>query len=95
MKVQINAKDADRIPLERDSLLQADAVGRSEDGRAGIEHDALLYPRRTSGDFLRLAREQGVDPVAHLEDLMGGWPVEERGDGFEATLTKWRVPRES
>ncbi len=43
-----------------------------------------------SPDFLRLAREQGVKPVTHLEDLLGGWPVEEREDGFEETLMKWR-----
>lgn len=43
-----------------------------------------------SADFLRLAREQGVRPVARLEDLMGGWPVEEREDGFEEMLMEWR-----
>jgi hypothetical protein len=43
-----------------------------------------------SPDFLRLAREQGVQPVARLEDLMGGWPAEERDDGFEEALMEWR-----
>lgn len=41
-------------------------------------------------DFLRLAREQGVRPVARLEDLLGGWPAEERDDGFEEALMQWR-----
>jgi prevent-host-death family protein len=37
--------DADRAdgPLEADSLFRAPAVGRSTDGRAASEHDALLY----------------------------------------------------
>lgn len=30
-----------------------------------------------------LARMQNVRPVERLEDLIGGWPVEELQDGFE------------
>lgn len=63
------------MPLTRPHL-----VGRST---APVESS-------TSLDFLRLASEQGVGPVVHLEDLLGGWPVEEREDGFEKSLMRWR-----
>ncbi len=57
-------------------------------------HSMSPSPEATSAspnaDFLRLAHEQGVHSVARLEDLMGGWPVEERNDGFEASLMEWR-----
>jgi predicted DNA-binding antitoxin AbrB/MazE fold protein len=29
-------------------------------------------------------------PVRKLEDLMGGWPKEERDDGFDKAFKKWR-----
>ena len=33
------------LPLEDDPLYRAKAVGRSRDGRAAADHDAVLYPR--------------------------------------------------
>ena len=39
-----------------------------------------------------LARMQNVRPVERLEDLIGGWPVEELQDGFEEELARWRQP---
>ena len=41
-----------------------------------------------------LARMQNVRPVERLEDLMGGWPVEELQDGFEEELARWRRERD-
>ena len=29
-------------------------------------------------------------PVRKLEDLMGGWPKEERNDGFDKEFKRWR-----
>ena len=43
-----------------------------------------------SSELLRLAKEQGLPPVTRFEDLLGGWPREERNDGFESTLAEWR-----
>jgi hypothetical protein len=40
--------------------------------------------------FEELARQQGVRPVEHLEDVLGGWPEEEVNDGFEVALERWR-----
>jgi hypothetical protein len=37
-----------------------------------------------------LARRQGVRPVEHLEELLGGWPEDEVNDGFEVALEHWR-----
>lgn len=33
-----------------------------------------------------LAEEQGVGPAGALEELLGGWPPDEMGDGFEEAL---------
>jgi hypothetical protein len=41
-----------------------------------------------------LARMQNVRPVERLEDVMGGWPVEELQDGFEEELARWRRERD-
>lgn len=43
-----------------------------------------------SPSFEALARAQGVRPVERLEDLLGGWPEEERTDGFEQAVRRWR-----
>jgi antitoxin (DNA-binding transcriptional repressor) of toxin-antitoxin stability system len=32
-------------PLERDSIYQARALGRSKDGLSAADHDRILYPR--------------------------------------------------
>src|SRR5262245_54725523 len=43
---------------------------------------------RMRGDFWRrisleeLARQQGVQPVERIEDLLGGWPEDQIDDGF-------------
>jgi hypothetical protein len=50
----------------------------------------------TSGEFWHglsfeeLARLQGVKPVDRIETVLGGWPANEVGDGFEAELADWR-----
>jgi hypothetical protein len=50
----------------------------------------------SAGDFWsgptmeELARMQNVRPVERLEDLIGGWPLEELEDGFEEELARWR-----
>ena len=35
------------------------------------------------------ARE-GSPPVANFKEMLGGWPEEERDDGFEDAVRKWR-----
>jgi hypothetical protein len=40
--------------------------------------------------FEELARQQGVRPVERLDQLLGGWPEDQIGDGFEDTLEHWR-----
>ena len=37
-----------------------------------------------------LAARQGVKPVESLDAIMGGWPEEEREDGFEQAVEEWR-----
>ena len=48
---------------------------------------AEFWQRASFEDF---ARQQGVRPVEHLEELLGGWPEEDVNDGFEAALERWR-----
>ena len=43
--VPIDEADHAPLPLKEDPLYRAQAVGRSRDGRAAKDHDALLYPR--------------------------------------------------
>jgi hypothetical protein len=40
--------------------------------------------------FEELARAQGVGPVTDFTALLGGWPEEERNDGFEEAVARWR-----
>lgn len=37
-----------------------------------------------------LARQQGVSATGSLEDLLGGWPMEELSDEFEVAYLDWR-----
>jgi len=48
------------------------------------------HGRGAGQSFEALARAQGVRPVERLEDLLGGWPEEERADGFEQAVRHWR-----
>ncbi len=68
------------------------------------DDDAALDPKREGGSpesggdagfwhsltFEELARAQGVQPVQRLEDIMGGWPEDEREDGFEEAINAMR-----
>lgn len=40
--------------------------------------------------FEEIAHAQGVRPVEKLEDIMGGWPEDERDDGFEEAVHTMR-----
>ncbi len=57
-------------------------------------HAAILPLRLRRFDhdssFEELARLQGVTPVQHFEELLGGWPEDEIEDGFEEALAVWR-----
>lgn len=37
-----------------------------------------------------LARQQGVSAPATVDELLGGWPEEDRDDDFEGALVRWR-----
>jgi hypothetical protein len=37
-----------------------------------------------------LAEQQGVSTPRAVEDLLGGWPADERNDDFEEALLSWR-----
>ena len=37
-----------------------------------------------------LAQQQGVSAPASFEELVGGWPAEDRDDDFEETVVRWR-----
>jgi hypothetical protein len=37
-----------------------------------------------------LAKRQGVSPPRRIEDLLGGWPADERDDDFEQVFRSWR-----
>lgn len=56
----------------------------------------LVEPIATPGDFWQaysldeLARRQGVSAPTTVEDLLGGWPAEERDDDFEQAFRSWR-----
>ena len=41
-------------------------------------------------DMLILAEQQGVQPIADLGTLLGGWPEDESVDDFLAVLHQWR-----
>jgi hypothetical protein len=37
-----------------------------------------------------LAKQQGVSALGTIEDLLGGWPTDERNDDFEQAFLNWR-----
>lgn len=39
-----------------------------------------------------LARQQGVSAPATVDELLGGWPEEDRDDQFEEAVANWREP---
>ncbi len=79
--------------------------GHIEKGMVVLDHPlplpdgtpVLVEPIATpSGDFWRafsldeLAQQQGVPTPAKVEDLLGGWPADERDDDFEQAFRNWR-----
>lgn len=66
-----------------DTALDAkqDGVSPQPHSNAGFWHSLT---------FEELARAQGVRPVEKLEDIMGGWPEDERDDGFEEAVHTMR-----
>ncbi|MCA1668428.1 MAG: hypothetical protein LC793_13760 [Thermomicrobia bacterium] len=68
------------------------------------DDDTALDPKRDSDSpesgsnaglwhsltFEELARAQGVQPVRKLEDIMGGWPEDQRDDSFEDAIRAMR-----
>ncbi len=56
----------------------------------------VVEPIATPADFWRawsldeLAGRQGVCAPSRVEDLLGGWPADERDDGFEQAFRSWR-----
>lgn len=45
---------------------------------------------RRTASVAEMATRQGVQPVRSVEALCGGWPEEEKKDGFEAAVRRWR-----
>jgi hypothetical protein len=65
------------------------SISRQKDPHARkIEPPLAEFWQRAS--FEDFARQQGVRPVEHLEELLGGWPEDDVNDGFEAALERWR-----
>jgi hypothetical protein len=52
----------------------------------------VATPSNGSGTALldQIAQQQGVTRPAKFDDLLGGWPAGEEGDGFEDAVTRWR-----
>ena len=55
-----------------------------------VEPVGLLSDFWQSYSLDDLAKRQGVPAPGRLEDLYGGWPVEERDDDFEQAFRTWR-----
>jgi hypothetical protein len=51
---------------------------------------AALRAKSRLRTFQDLAREQGVKPMTNFDALLGVWPEEERDDGFEEAVLRWR-----
>jgi hypothetical protein len=47
-------------------------------------------PRPEALRWEELARIQGVPLGSQLDRVTGGWPEDERDDGFEEAVAKWR-----
>lgn len=65
----------------------------AHDKRAPKSRGAIPGDFWSSPTLEDLAKMQNVRPVERLEDVMGGWPVEELQDGFEEELARWRRER--
>lgn len=51
-----------------------------------IEETARLHQ-----ELETLAKEQGKQPIKHIEDLYGNfWPEDETADDFVRTMRQWR-----
>lgn len=37
-----------------------------------------------------LAQQQGISAAGSFEELVGGWPAEDRDDDFETSVLRWR-----
>jgi len=59
-----------------------------------LEHDLPAFapsPDFWDGtDIQILAEQQGVQPVAHFDALLGGWPEDEPINDFLAAVHEWR-----
>jgi hypothetical protein len=82
-----------------------DVLGEDEP-EAGATNEALgsrMSPSRVPGHefgsrpprtLREAAAEQGVEPVARFEDLLGDfWPADESADDFVAAVREWRRER--
>ena len=61
--------------------------------RQTLENDQTTFGlrQRPVMELLRLGREQGAEPVARFEELLGhSWPEEEDVDEFIASTRRWR-----
>jgi hypothetical protein len=47
-------------------------------------------PVRGAPSWEELARIQGVHLESQLDRVTGGWPEDERDDGFEEAVARWR-----
>ena len=52
-----------------------------------LTHPAISWQ---SSSLDELARQQGVSAPESLDDLLGGWPMDEVNDDFEETFLAWR-----
>jgi len=72
-------------PTDRDDDTALDP--KREGDSPGSSSNAGFWHSLT---FEELARAQGVQPVQRLEDIMGGWPEDQRDDGFEDAIHAMR-----
>ena len=75
------------------AAIQWYSMGRELTLRQTLEnnHTAFGLRRRPVTELLRLGQEQGAEPVARFEELLGhSWPEEEDVDEFIASTRRWR-----